>query len=552
MLPLLLIVSAVLTAPVALSLLWLYRRAIVRAMRVAIERPHTAEPVSPARGGPTALRVIEVGSTQQDARIPALLDNAMRTQRRAILMYYFAGLTYAAVLAFPWMWFSSGGFPPIRFLWLVSCYSWPIVLATFLQTVPGNRARLRSAGIYLGSLALIGTVALARSRDLTIGQLVFFWLFANGPGTVLLVVFLHWRIRSVGPLVFTFMTVGVTGAFLGIELLRDQISVLWGIVSVAHWFGLGGMQIFVLLHLAGFVAFGVLGWRLLRWIGARYRSKQISEESLNLDAMWLLFAVAQSFTFAFEGIAWMLTGPVGFVVYKLVAREGFARLPRPDHAPVRMLLLLRVFALGRRSSVLFDTLRKHWSRTGSIGLIAGPDLATTTVEPHEFLEFIGGQLGRLFVTSESELTNRLRELDLRSDPDGRFRVNEFFCQGDVWQTAMRRLSVRSDAVLMDLRGFSRNNRGCVYELGALLDEVDLGRVLLIVDGTTDREFFEETLVRLWSGVRSDSPNHLVAEPTVYLFVAREPSLRGLEALLFNLVDTASPVGREMQACSERR
>jgi hypothetical protein len=187
-------------------------------------------------------------------------------------------------------------------------------------------------------------------------------------------------------------------------------------------------------------------------------------------------------------------------------------------------------------------LGKHWSRMGSIGLIAGPDLATTTVEPHEFLEFIGGRLGRLFIMSEHELGDRLRDLDLRSDPDGHFRVNEFFCQGNVWQTAMRRLSARSDAVLMDLRGFSRKNRGCIYELGALLDGVDLGRVLLLVDGTTDREFLEETLARLWFDVSSDSPNSLVAEPTVRLFVARRPSLSGLETLLFNLVDTTPAVG----------
>ena len=58
------------------------------------------------------------------------------------------------------------------------------------------------------------------------------------------------------------------------------------------------------------------------------------------------------------------------------------------------LLLLRVFALGKRSEHYFDLVTKHWRHIGSVQLTAGPDLATTTVQPHEFLEFISGKLAR--------------------------------------------------------------------------------------------------------------------------------------------------------------
>src|SRR5207248_2093380 len=137
---------------------------------------------------------------------------------------------------------------------------------------------------------------------------------------------------------------------------------------------------------------------------------------------------------------------------------GFALLRAAPRPKPRTLLLLRVFALGTRSERLFDLLRAHWLRLGNISLIAGPDLITTTVEPHEFLDFLGGQLSRQFVRDRADLGRRISGMDTKIDPDGRFRVNEFFCRADTWQITMRELAACSDAVLMDLRSFSSINR----------------------------------------------------------------------------------------------
>jgi hypothetical protein len=115
--------------------------------------------------------------------------------------------------------------------------------------------------------------------------------------------------------------------------------------------------------------------------------------------------------------------------------------------------LLRVFSLGRRSERLFDALATHWRHVGNIRLIAGPDLATTTVEPHEFLGFLSGKLARRFIDGPETLDLRLSETDLEPDPDGRFRVSDYFCYDDTWLTVLSRLADESDAVLMDLRGF---------------------------------------------------------------------------------------------------
>jgi hypothetical protein len=380
---------------------------------------------------------------------------------------------------------------------------------------------------------MIALDVLVHNPGLSISELVFFWLFANAAGTVLLLAFLHRRVRAVGPLVLTFMVTGVMGAFVPIEVARNNEGVLRVIVAVGQPLGLGATALFVLMHVVGFAVLGVLGWWLLGLIGRRYRAKRLSDQSLTIDSLWLLFGVVQPITLAFEGWGWICTGLVAFASYKLATLAGFAlwqrRTARANHAP--MLLLLRVFALGRRSEQFFDAFSTWWRRAGSISLIAGPDLLTTVVEPHEFLAFVSGQVSRQFVQSAADLERRLAELDRQPDPDGRFRVNEFFCHADTWQMTMRRLAQESDAVLMDLRSFARANQGCLYELEQLLDIVDLERVVFLVDHTTDRPFLEETLQHLWQRVDRESPNRTAGAPTVHLFQASSPLGRSIRALL---------------------
>ena len=69
---------------------------------------------------------------------------------------------------------------------------------------------------------------------------------------------------------------------------------------------------------------------------------------------------------------------------------------------------------------------------------------------------------------------------------------------------------------MDLRSFSRENQGCLYELGELLNSVELRRVVFIIDATTDRRFLESALADLWNSSAAESPNRKVNAPVVRL------------------------------------
>src|SRR5262249_4676445 len=150
-----------------------------------------------------------------------------------------------------------------------------------------------------------------------------------------------------------------------------------------------------------------------------------------------------------EGAVWVLSGVVAFLAYKVAVLSGFKLLHAyRDEAPKNTkLLLLRVFALGRRSERMFDVMTKPWRYIGSVQLIAGADLATTTVKSHEFLGFLSGKLARLFINGKTELDRRMAEKDVRPDFDGRFRINDFFCHDDTWEMVLSRLVRESDVVL---------------------------------------------------------------------------------------------------------
>jgi len=434
---------------------------------------------------------------------------------------------------------TAGSGPNVtRFLLLLSCYSWPLVLALGLLDPAG---RARHLVVYFTAVLVISSVALLRNVDLTVGQLLYLWCFANGPASLLLLAFLNRRVRGVGPLVLAFMVTAVTGAVLVVNLVSGNEILLRLITDAGFGMGLTATTLFVLLHLVGFAFFGLLGWPLLRWLGHRYQNKKMSDQAIGLDAMWLLFGVLQSFTLVFENWLWIFTGPVAFVAYNLTVHFGFffiARRRRPEGDGLT-LLLLRVFALGQRSQRLFDAVANVWLRSGSIGLIAGPDLATATVEPHEFLDFLGGRLSRQFVQGETDLAQRLAHLDTRPDPDGRHRVNEFFCRADTWQMTMHRLAQQSDVVLMDLRSFSKTNRGCVYELRHLMNEVPLARVLLVIDESTDRDFLEMTVREIWQEMETTSPNARLSRARVRCFAVNGHGPREMDKLLRILFDATT-------------
>lgn len=539
-LPAILMAAAVLTAPLSWLLLRAYRRAVIRSMaRSASAAAATGgPPIETALTGSDTppLAIVRIDGAQDPAaghRVNPWLQTLRREWRRSTIVYVLAGLAFAMVIAFPRTIQPDRHFYPGRYTWITVCYLWPLVVALWLMT-PERRWRLQIAAVYVATLGVVGTWVLLKNPEASAYQLPLYWVLTNGWESLVPLAFLIRPLRAIGPLVLIFVVAGVTGAAVLVTVAGLSEEFLRAYVTAGNALGLGATPLFFLLHLVGFaLGAGLLGQFLVRWLSRRYRAKKTSDQVLILDSLFLLFGIMHSVDLAFEHWSWALTGVVAFLAYKLVTIAGFgarARL-RPDSNPPPTLLLLRVFSLGKRSARLYDSIAGRWRHIGSVSMISGPDLATSTLEPHELIEFLGRRLARQFVGGDEDLEKRIAALDEGPDPDGRFRVNEFFCFSDTWQPTMQRLARSASAVLMDLRSFASANRGCLFEIGQLLATVPLERVVFVVDATTDQSFLATCLQQEWRAVPESSPNRRAAPPPLRSFEMRPPETRSVVSLL---------------------
>jgi hypothetical protein len=337
--------------------------------------------------------------------------------------------------------------------------------------------------------------------------------------------------RAAGLLAFLFAVLAVTGyrmVFLALACLALSTGAI-GIMNL-RW----PVTVAVVLALMW------PGWRVVRAIADQYGAKRLSDQSLTVDSWWLTITLVLVFRDSKLYGAASLTFLLAFVAYKLVVRLGLRRA-RPVN-PACTLLLLRVFRHRRRSTRLFDDVGQRWRYVGPIAMIGGTDLATACLEPDELLRFWSGRLREAFVADPAALQTRLAQFDTAPDPDTRYRVTQFFCHDDTWQAAVRELARRSDAVLMDLRGFSpATHRGCRFELGVLVADVPLERVVLLVDTTTAMDQLEATLREQWRTQPADGINRGSVSPAVRIFRAGrgQRDLSALLAAVFSATDNSA-------------
>lgn len=502
--------ATLLALPLSWALLTFYKRTVIKRMGGRANESRSPAPASQSHNHQQATnRAIsitdEVRKAPQSIEASRLFSELKVSPWTTVAVYSAAGLGFAVVTALLVLIAGGTRISSTRMLVLTWLYSWPAAIAVYLVVGATRWSKLVVISAYFANYLIISTIAIAISPNLRFGQTLVLWLITNLFPTILLIIFINHRVRAVGPLVLLLMIVAVFGALVAPFLLFSRHTpsltrMVAGLLGAT--LGITAAQVF------GFALFGAVGWFNLQYVRRLYQAKKLSDQAILLGAVWLQFAIFWYAILAFAGYAWVLTAIPAFAVYVLLLRAGFALRNRRMVSSIhrRRLLVLRVFALGKRSERLFEVVSNRWRHVGSIAQIAGPDLVEATVQPHEFLDFMSGKLTRRFIDGEESLARSWSEADLGRDGDGRFRVNDFFCYDDTWKLVLDRLIADANAVLMDLRGFSARNSGCAFEIEQLINVFPLRHTVFIVDETTDELALNAILKEVSQRIPEASPN----------------------------------------------
>ena len=578
-----LLISMVLALPVTivltLAVIRTFRNWVKRSMQETADKHskknttgtlEISELVKPPPSGtaPGELKIKQINVTSEETRVASampLVAAARRRERRLAVILSLAAcvppLILAAVMTVR-SYKRSTHHQVSTFLLLYSLFflvtATPVALAATMILTKQLRF------LILSVLALIGTL-LVLDRAIHGSDLVGLWLMFAGLPTGVVLLLNARRVRAVGPIVFA------ATLFLFCAILASQFYgalYMWDVIGPVHFvredlarlplltaamqyldeaskapaeaievlvsqpsqiiradhperLTTGYMLLFAGVSLIMIVIGAVIGWAFVRWLAVRYETRRSSDQMLTIDVLMAIFTVS---TFLFFYSAFGLTAAAcvlaGFGGYKLFAhwllrpRIGFTL---PEGALT--LLLLRVFRSKRTGQPLLERIIQRWRYLGPIRLIAGTDFADSIIEPHEFFEFLSRRLSRAFVKDREDLEHRLSRYVPGTDPDGLYRIEDFFCHRDTWQMTVACLAKQADVVLMDLRGFRSARQGCTFEIEMLLDSVPVNRIVFVVDNSTDRAHLEKTLRFAWNTLPSTSPNAAAGQHQVSLVQA---------------------------------
>ncbi len=407
-----------------------------------------------------------------------------------------------------------------RLLYCILVFSFPFVHISGMLLTNGIKQKFAIYSVvffvYFSLLYIIWDLAATHGMG--------FWtaltpvLYYNAIPTLIIIIFRSGRIKAVGMFVLSFFIISLSGpSLLSYYLVAHPVA----LEKLGYAFidaGFSANYTILTWVIVSILLTMIVGWLFISRIKAFYTRKWINDIQLTADSYVLLFNITYAIFIFFDSPKFALISLLAFPAYKLT---GFLLLYLLRKRKVKKvspgLLLLRVFALGDDSKNLFERILKHWRYAGSIQMISGPDLATTTVEPHEIVSFVSGNLKDSFCENEESINENISKIDNSPDLDGTHRVNEFFCRDNNWKHVLQQLVVHSDIVLMDLRRFSEKFKGCQYEIEALVNLVPLQRIIFIIDDETVLPFTQQVFARAFQMAGPNSVNMPLPNPAVTLY-----------------------------------
>lgn len=365
---------------------------------------------------------------------------------------------------------------------LVVAYAWPLLP---VMAVIGRWSRWRFVGTMFAWFWLAVLLLVWRTNQNITTAMILKWMVIDVglPLVVVTALCLGGATRAVGPWLAPLLMLFCASSMLGIEILSALVNAQSPLLSwLFNWLSAG----------AAIALFALLPWLLVwwparalgRWLARAYHARRVSELFYLFTAVWTIALIGPALGASFDK-GWgalVCFAPLLWIPLAAWLMQQFRSVAAPGRPPT--LLVLRVFQQDTNVQDLFDRVIERWRLSGNTVLIAGTDLLERTIDAEDIFTFIDGRLGERFIQSPADLPRRLADFEWQPDIEGRFRVNECYCHDSTWQQALAELVHISDVVLMDLRNFVEQNKGCLHELQVLATTPGLHRVVVLINDQT--------------------------------------------------------------------
>jgi hypothetical protein len=168
-----------------------------------------------------------------------------------------------------------------------------------------------------------------------------------------------------------------------------------------------------------------------------------------------------------------------------------------------------------------------------IGMLAWLILIPLAVLPTLFL------VKERFIRNLATLEGRVRAAEQQTGGwSGVFKGFPMYCYDNIWKRAVNRLLATSDVVLMDLRGFTPARAGCEYEVGVLIDQYPVKKIIFLVDQAETKKDVYELIRRRWMAMDAASPNRELRAPIVKTYAPGDEEKRDIPRILALLAASA--------------
>ena len=452
----------------------LYGRRVQRFMGL---REVAAPPAAWWQRRESALGQRRVADTAADAAMPLSQAVSLREARirRATWAAYLVCVAYSPMLA-PWMLDMTLKDHATMLVFAAMLAAGPALV----NVVPQGSKRLLLAGSVVATAAALTLESDVGLSDALIGLAIVVLLY---------VTCVHRTMRALVVPLLVLSAAALVGALAALWALLPLSCLPDAGPSGGRDWALSGAVLSASVLL--FVACLWLGARLLDALAALIRRGWLSDRSL--VAFVGLAMVAGVLMFAADDPK--ATFGIHLALYAgwmgaTAAAYAWMLWRQPCPSVGRRLLMLRVFSKDRKAERLLDAIQSRWQLAGPVLEIAGPDLAKLNLDLVEFIHLINFKLHDLFQPGQAAPEALAASLDLALDREGRFRVNEVFCFDTSWRGVVEQLMLLSDAVLLDLRGFTDQRKGTAHEVHRLAALGLLPRVVALGDSATDWSYFE--------------------------------------------------------------